>query len=151
MTRSPSSPSSPLPSATPTAVPSPVQSNLDLTRLNSPQHDPTRADLSYPYETDTINPVGRINEYRATSPTGLAPAERFLKPIASRTTAHTHTQTVTDVEKGEKGKDAKGWQFVTWKENDPEDPRTWSNLYRWCTSSLPPSPSRSALFPLSRL
>lgn len=135
MTHHHSDPSSPLPSTTPTAVSSPTHSNLDLnlTRYNSPHHDPTRADLSYPFETSQINPVGHISEYRATSPTGLIP-ERILEPIASRTSALTRTRTVTDVEKGGKTGESKGFQFVTWKEDDPEDPRNWSNLYRWCTS-----------------
>lgn len=134
MTHLTSSPSSPLPSTTPTAVSSPAHSNLDLTRFNSPQHDSTRADLSYPFETTNVNPVGQLNEYRARSPTGLIP-ERYLETIASRTSEQTHTRTVIDVEKGGKTKESKGFQFVTWKVDDPEDPRNWSNLYRWCTSS----------------
>lgn len=136
MSHHPSSPSSPLPSTTPTAFSSPTHSNLDLdlTRYNSPQHDPTRADLSYPFETSQVNPVGHISEYRATSPTGLIP-ERVLEPIASRTLTLTRTRTVTDVEKGGKTTEPKGgFKFVVWKENDPEDPRNWSKLYRWCTS-----------------
>lgn len=149
MTHLTSSPSSPLPSTTPTAFSSPAQSNLDLTRFNSPQHDSTRADLSYPFETTNINPVGHISEYRARSPTGLIP-ERYLEPIASRTSAQTHTRTVTDVEKGGKTKESKGFQFVTWKVDDPEDPRNWSDLYRWCTSSCFPTFTRKVADNINR-
>jgi hypothetical protein len=90
-------------------------------------HDPASPDLSYPSQT-TDPRAGYTNEYRATTHTGLVTADAALTAVQSRA-SNTHTK-LNDVEAAKEF--GKGVKLVTWKDNDPEDPRQWSSTYRWC-------------------
>ena len=92
-----------------------------------PTHDPRRADLSFPFETTDLERGGFTDEYRAATHTGFVSADTALRPIPSHVS--TIPGALRDLEKAATLKDT---QLVTWLENDPEDPRNWSNLYRWC-------------------
>lgn len=96
-------------------------------------HDPERADLSFPSQTTNVQYAGFTDEYRKVTHDGLIPADLALRPIPTHVT---HVPAALgDSEKAVKLHDV---QLVTWKEDDPEDPRQWSAAYRWC--SLPSSP-----------
>ena len=102
---------------------------LTLTRTRSHQsHDETRPDLSFPFSTTDRERGGYTNEYRAVSDTGYVPADLALRPVPSR--VYRLPQALADPEKAAALKQMK---LVTWKEDDPEDPRNWSTTYRWCT------------------
>lgn len=92
----------------------------------APTHDSERVDLSFPSQTTDVARAGFTDEYRATTRTGLIRADTALRPIPSRASA-TPTVLVGDVEKNR----LKDVRFVTWRDSDPEDPRNWSNAYRW--------------------
>jgi hypothetical protein len=49
----------------------------------------------------------------------------------------------------EKAQTLKEVELVTWKENDPEDPRQWSKAYRWCKCHPPDLPIEPLLTVLS--
>lgn len=83
-------------------------------------HVPTNPDPSYPSGTTEVERVGMTDEYRVASPTGLTALPAATAEAISK---------LTDLEKG---RDLKDVELVVWKENDPEDPRNWSKLYRWC-------------------
>jgi hypothetical protein len=97
--------------------------------LATPLHDPHRADLSFPEQTTNTRLAGFTDEYRAVTRKGTIPANQALKPIPSRA-----SETPAILKDTEKALALKDVQLVTWKENDPEDPRQWSRLYRWCES-----------------
>ena len=105
--------------------------NLTLTRTRSHEsHNDTRPDLSFPFGTTDLSRGGFTNEYRAVSESGYMAADLALRPVPSR--VYRLPQALADPEKAAELKQMK---LVTWKEDDPEDPRNWSSLYRWCTSS----------------
>lgn len=91
-------------------------------------HDGARADLSFPFETTDLERGGMTDEYRIVSRLGMIPADEALRPIPSR------LYRIPTALRREKGI-LRETQLVTWRENDPEDPRNWSNSYRWCRSS----------------
>ena len=104
--------------------------NLTLTRTRThDSHNETRPDLSFPFGTTDLNRGGFTNEYRAVSESGYMPADLALRPVPSR--IYRLPQALSDPEKA---RELKQMKLVTWKEDDPEDPRNWSNLYRWCKS-----------------
>ncbi|KZV96667.1 MFS general substrate transporter [Exidia glandulosa HHB12029] len=89
-------------------------------------HDARRADLSFPQTTTNTDYAGFSDEYRNVTHDGLIPADLALKPRPTH--ASIRPLALKDSEKGFKLHDV---QLVTWKENDPEDPRQWSDAYRW--------------------
>lgn len=92
-----------------------------------PSHDPERPDLSFPFETTDIERGGYTDEYRTATRSGFLAADTALRPIPS------HVSTLPGaLRDAEKIGALKGTQLVTWRENDPEDPRNWSDFYRWC-------------------
>ena len=104
-----------------------TQPTNSLEKTLSKTHDSRRPDISFPYETTDINRGGLTDEYRAVTEAGFVPADTALRPIPSRLPQT--PQALRDPEKAQTIKDVK---FVTWKPDDPEDPRNWSNTYRWC-------------------
>lgn len=98
----------------------------------APSHDPRRPDISFPFETTNIREGGLTDEYRVTSPTGYIAADsNALRPVP------THVSEAPKALKDpEKAAQLEKVKLVTWLENDPEDPRNWSNLYKWCKSSF---------------
>lgn len=108
-------------------------SHSDVTAATKPPvtHDAARADLSFPFETTDVDRGGMTDEYRVASKTGFVPADTALRPIP------THVSVIPGALRDpEKAAALKDMKLVTWLENDPEDPRNWSSLYRWCTCSL---------------
>ncbi|KAL7283861.1 hypothetical protein ACG7TL_003301 [Trametes sanguinea] len=93
---------------------------------NPPSHDPDRPDLSFPFQTTDIDRAGFTDEYRVTSKTGYITADLALRPVPSH--YHKLPAVLADPEKALRLKQVK---LVTWYENDPEDPRTWKNAYKW--------------------
>ena len=89
-------------------------------------HATTHPDLSYPYQTTDVLRFGLTNEYREVSKTGVVPAVGALYRAPSRSAR----EPPADLEKARHLKDM---NLVVFKVNDPEDPRTWKNWYRWCT------------------
>ncbi|RPD67408.1 MFS general substrate transporter [Lentinus tigrinus ALCF2SS1-6] len=101
--------------------------NLTLTRTRTHEsHDDNRPDMSFPFGTTDLNRGGFTNEYRAVSDTGFLPADLALRPVPSH--IYRLPQALADPEKA---RELKQMKLVTWKEGDAEDPRNWSNLYRW--------------------
>ncbi|GAA5915661.1 hypothetical protein JCM6882_002377 [Rhodosporidiobolus microsporus] len=86
--------------------------------------------------------------YLETSPTGLVradEAEAAVSPVTSRTQGRrgSHStlvggagsgKAILDLEKQNQMIDAK---LVTWKENDSENPRNWSNMQKWVQTIIP--------------
>ncbi|KAH9928079.1 MFS general substrate transporter [Fomitopsis serialis] len=107
------------PSETTTVVPEehPIYRPAGYTEgeeLTNPRsHDENQPDISFPYITTDINRGGLTNEYP-------------LRPIPTH--ASDVPQALRDPEKAAQLRDMK---LVTWLPDDPEDPRNWSNLYRW--------------------
>ncbi|CCM05122.1 uncharacterized protein FIBRA_07330 [Fibroporia radiculosa] len=89
-------------------------------------HDPHNPDLSFPFTTTNVSQGGFTNEYRTVSKTGVVPADLALQPIPTRL-----PETPAALRDPEKAATLKDVQLVTWLPNDPEDPRNWSNMYRW--------------------
>lgn len=86
------------------------------------------ADLSFPYTTTNIPAGGITDEYHKVTHTGLVPIGSALHPVESRAIPLSKFWS-NDPEKARRLKDV---QLVTWKEDDPENPRNWSAGYRWC-------------------
>ncbi|GAA6004059.1 hypothetical protein JCM10207_006537 [Rhodosporidiobolus poonsookiae] len=106
---------------------------------------PPEEELTFPQLTQAGS---HTDAYLETSPTGLvlaSEAESSLPATSSRShgrhgsqstlvSAHGRTAPV-DLEKGAaKEEDAK---LVTWKPNDPEDPRNWSIPVKWVQTFIP--------------
>lgn len=108
-----------------------VPQTREAERVTPPTHDSTRPDLSFPFETTDIERGGFTDEYRTTTRTGYVPADTALRPIPSHVS--TLPGALRDAEKAGTLKDT---QLVTWLENDPEDPRNWSKLYRWYITAI---------------
>lgn len=101
---------------------------LALTRTRThDSHNDNRPDLSFPFATTDLNRGGFTDEYRAVSESGFMPADLALRPVPSH--VYRLPQALADPEKA---RELKQMKLVTWKEADPEDPRNWSNAYRWC-------------------
>lgn len=92
-----------------------------------PHHDPNSPDLSFPFATTNVQEGGMTDEYRLVSSTGLISADTALRPIPSHV-----SQPPNALRDPEKAKHLKDIKLVTWLENDPEDPRNYSNAYKWC-------------------
>ncbi|KAJ7165627.1 MFS general substrate transporter [Mycena crocata] len=94
----------------------------DLEPIRSKTHNERAADLSFPYQTTDTSKGGFGDEYRVSSPSGFVQA-RSLHPVPVD-----KLEASADPEKAEK---LVHTHLVTWTENDPEDPRNWSTLWRW--------------------
>ncbi|EMD38027.1 hypothetical protein CERSUDRAFT_113138 [Gelatoporia subvermispora B] len=107
------------------------QPTNSLEKTLSKTHDANRPDISFPFETTNIAEGGLTNEYRAVTDAGYVSADTALRPVPSRLPQT--PQAFRDPEKAQTIKDVK---FVTWLKDDPEDPRNWSNLYRWYITAV---------------
>ncbi|OBZ70128.1 hypothetical protein A0H81_09818 [Grifola frondosa] len=104
--------------------------HLNLIRSHS-SHRENRPDLSFPFDTTDTERGGFTNEYRTVSRTGFIPADLSLHPIPSHV-----SRIPTALQDPEKAAALRETKLVTWKEEDPEDPRNWSNLYRWYITAI---------------
>ena len=100
----------------------------------SGQHHPP--DLAFPYLTTSTSHHVRTREYRTETKGGYidgATEQNLTPPGSPLSRPATITASVSDVvlHDMESG-DLKGKKLVTWTENDPQNPRNWSNTYRWC-------------------
>ncbi|PBK67153.1 MFS general substrate transporter [Armillaria solidipes] len=84
--------------------------------MRSRSHDSTRADLSRPSRSVT-------QEGRDVSHKGYVKFESALQPV--------HEGLPDLLKDPEKARTIKDLYLVTWLENDPEDPRNWSPVWRW--------------------
>ncbi|KAH9939282.1 MFS general substrate transporter [Epithele typhae] len=108
------------------------ESRHPLTRIRSHEsHHDERPDLSFPFSTTDTGRAGYTNEYRAVSAEGYIPADLALRPVPSR--VYRTPQVLADPEKA---RSLKHMKLVTWKEDDPEDPRNWSSTYRWYITAV---------------
>lgn len=97
-----------------------------------PTHNVQSPDLAYPALTTAISqPTG---EYRETTETGVVSGHDLVRqltqvqpPQAARVPTRLST---SDVERLEK------LQFVTFKTEDPDDPRQWSNAFKWYVTAV---------------
>ncbi|KAI1795035.1 MFS general substrate transporter [Ganoderma leucocontextum] len=113
-------------------LPKDVHDGVHLTRtLTHGSHDERRPDISFPFETTNAAGKGLADEYRAVTESGYLPADLALCPVPSR--VYRLPQALADPEVARALKDMK---LVTWKEGDPEDPRNWSNRYRWYITAI---------------
>lgn len=96
--------------------------------LHNPRsHDENLPDISFPFITTDINRGGLTNEYRAFTKDGYVDADHALRPIP------THVSDIPgDLKDPEKAARLRDVKLVTWLPDDPEDPRNWSNTYKWC-------------------
>ncbi|EIN07314.1 MFS general substrate transporter [Punctularia strigosozonata HHB-11173 SS5] len=94
-------------------------------------HDLTRPDMSFPAATTNVEVGGMTDEYRMSTAQGYIPGKEALHPVPSR--LYRTPTVLADAEKAMKLKDMK---FVTWKEDDPEDPRNFSDAYRWYITAV---------------
>lgn len=103
----------------------------DPSTLLPPTHDSNFGDPSFPFQSTNIEEGGFTDEYRIVSKTGLIPANTALRPIPSH-------QSVTPpaLRDPEKARELKDVKLVTFVDNDPQDPRNWSRLFRWCMYNL---------------
>lgn len=120
----------------------PVQPYRTTSTRSATHHPP---DLSFPYLTTSTSHAVQTKEYRtetregyiAGNATDTSNYARHLTPPGSPLSRpNTISPSVSDVvlhdlESG----DLKGKKLVTWKEGDVENPRNWSNAYRWCECS----------------
>ncbi|KAF7301058.1 MFS general substrate transporter [Mycena indigotica] len=89
-------------------------------------HDDGAPDLSFPFQTTNIFEGGITDEYRTSTRTGFVDARHALHPVPSRGAAPPHV--LLDPEKADQlGRVL----LVTWKEDDKDDPRNWSPVWRW--------------------
>ncbi|KAI0694403.1 MFS general substrate transporter [Cerioporus squamosus] len=110
------------------------RNNLDLTLTRTrthESHDDGRPDISFPFGTTDMNRGGFTDEYRAVTDTGFLPADLALRPVPSH--VYRLPQALADPEKA---RELKQMKLVTWKDGDAEDPRNWSNLYRWYITTV---------------
>jgi hypothetical protein len=99
-------------------------STLHKSSDHPPTHNSERADLSFREQTTNVQYAGFTDEYRDNTRVGVIPADQALKAVLSPV-----------LKDAKKAMTLKNVELVTWKEQDPEDPRQWSNSYRWCESS----------------
>lgn len=117
-----------------------------------PTHDSRNPDLAYPVLTTAIShPTG---EYRETTETGIVSGTDLVRQITGAAAPSLHraptrqrqqaetTAAVaarvpsasglsdSDIERLEK------FQFVTFKTEDREDPRQWSNAFKWYVTAV---------------
>ncbi|WWC57511.1 uncharacterized protein I303_100043 [Kwoniella dejecticola CBS 10117] len=102
-------------------------------------------DLSFPYLTTDTSRGGITEEYRTETRQGYidpSDPDNGLRPVQSRlSTLHgdhfvLHSDEQGDAEKGGNKELLKGKKLVTWLENDPENPRNWSNFRRWLITAI---------------
>lgn len=96
-----------------------------------PTHSPRHVDLAYPALTTAISRP--TDEYRETTETGIVSGQDLVRQITQVITPAARVPTrlsANDIERLEK------FQFVTFKTEDPEDPRQWSNLYKWYITAV---------------
>jgi hypothetical protein len=105
----------------------PVPSRPEL----PPTHDVSRPDISFPLLTTDTSRIPPTDEYRQTTETGIISGQELVRQITTQNRASRIPTRASeaDVERVEK------LNFVTFKKEDPEDPRQWSRLYKWCKSS----------------
>ncbi|KAI0782198.1 MFS general substrate transporter [Abortiporus biennis] len=108
--------------------PSPPHSPVVLSRPHRARsHDPNQPDMSFPFQTTNVAEGGFTDEYRVTSATGYVAADsNALRPIPSHV-----SETPAALRDPEKAAQLEKVKLVTWLDNDPEDPRNWSDLYKW--------------------
>ncbi|KAJ7062878.1 MFS general substrate transporter [Mycena amicta] len=94
--------------------------------LRNKTHDDGAPDLSFPFQTTNTTEGGITDEYRTSTRTGFVNARYALHPVPSRAAEVPHA--LSDPEKADQ---LSRVLLVTWKENDPDDPRNWSTLSRW--------------------
>lgn len=116
-----------------------TSSNNNTNHLTDPtEATVTHADLSYPQITTQPGlPESAFHEYRERTSTGIVSGEELARRVttrqsqaearATRTTSQ-HQNISEDIEAAALEK----FKFVTFKEDDREDPRQWSNAYKWC-------------------
>ncbi|KAJ6460766.1 MFS general substrate transporter [Mycena vitilis] len=98
----------------------------ELQLIRSKTHDDRHADLSFPSQTTDITEGGFTDEYRVSTRSGFMDARTALHPVLSRVSEPPHA--LVDPEKAA---ELTKVHLVTWKEDDPEDPRNWSVPWRW--------------------
>ncbi|KAA1474418.1 MFS general substrate transporter [Dentipellis sp. KUC8613] len=86
--------------------------------------------MSYPFQTTNVLKTGMTDEYREVSEAGYVPFKGALHRAPTKLADEPLSR---DPELAEKVKDVK---LVVWLPNDPEDPRNWSNGYRWLLTCL---------------
>ncbi|KAI0060497.1 MFS general substrate transporter [Artomyces pyxidatus] len=92
-------------------------------------HNEENPDLSFPFSTIDVERAGITDEYREVNKAGTVPLSKELSRARSRIASPRPVpKLLSDPEKASNLKDV---QLVVWKPDDPEDPRNWSNLYRW--------------------
>ncbi|THH29580.1 hypothetical protein EUX98_g4603 [Antrodiella citrinella] len=114
------------PSRTPTLNNIPVPFSPVSPPHEPKSHDRDEVDLSFPYGTTNVAEGGLTDEYRVTSETGLVSADLVLRPIPSHFSA-----IPTVLQDPEKAKHLRDVKLVTFLDSDPEDPRNFSNAYKW--------------------
>ncbi|EPS98981.1 hypothetical protein FOMPIDRAFT_1125239 [Fomitopsis schrenkii] len=100
--------------------------------LHNPRsHNEDLPDVSFPFITTDINRGGLTNEYRAYTTDGYVSADHALRPIP------THVSDIPgDLKDPEKAARLRDVKLVTWLPDDPEDPRNWSNSYKWYLTAV---------------
>ncbi|KAK9893138.1 MFS general substrate transporter, partial [Cystobasidium minutum MCA 4210] len=96
-----------------------------------PSHDSGHPDLAYPSLTTAISrPTG---EYRETAETGVVSGQELVRQLTQVQPSAARVPTrisASDAERLEK------LQLVTFKTEDPEDPRQWSNAFKWYVTAV---------------
>ncbi|KAJ7499821.1 MFS general substrate transporter [Mycena latifolia] len=105
--------------------------DAELELIPSKTHDDHAPDLSFPFQTTNTSEGGVTDEYRVSTKSGLTDAHHALHPVLSRVTEMPNA--LADAEKAKKLANV---EFVTWREDDPEDPRNWSSLWRWYITAV---------------
>ncbi|ORY35073.1 putative membrane transport protein [Naematelia encephala] len=111
-----------MPHSPPTAE-KPLQREPSQTRHHAP-------DLAFPYLTTATSRGGFTEEYRAETQRGYISfddPDLGLQRTRSRATTLHRQATLRDTELG----DISEKKLVSWKTDDPENPRNWSTLRRW--------------------
>lgn len=92
-----------------------------------PTDDPNEGDPSFPFQSTNIAEGGMTDEYRVVSPTGLISGASALRPVPTH-----HSVPPAALQDPEKAKQLKDVKLVTFVPNDPQDPRNYSKLFKWC-------------------
>ena len=119
----------------PTDTPATATAYESRTNLHDPHlshHDPNRPDLSFPFQSTNIQQGGFTDEYRAVTRSGFINASHALRPIPTH-----HSTTPAALLDPEKARALKHTKLVTFVPDDPEDPRNYSNCFKWCKFASP--------------
>ncbi|WWD22602.1 hypothetical protein CI109_107095 [Kwoniella shandongensis] len=112
---------------------SPINPLERTTSSASHRHVP---DLAFPYITTDTTRGGITDEYRTETAEGYISVDdpdTGLRPMRSRaSTLHGDRFVLHDKEKGGMG----NMKLVTFRENDPENPRNWSKFKRWYITGI---------------